>query len=63
MSVLNDHLDLKPRSDGFGVSTRFMVELKETSDILAGVTSKSFVILDELGRGEWVAAEQTALCS
>ena len=36
-----------------------MVELKETSDILAGVTSKSFVILDELGRGEFVAAYQT----
>jgi len=39
-----------------------MVELKETSEILAGVTSKSFVILDELGRGEFVAAYQTISC-
>jgi hypothetical protein len=29
-----------------------MVELKETSDILLGATSKSFVVLDELGRGK-----------
>ena len=29
-----------------------MVELKETSDILAGATQKSFVVLDELGRGK-----------
>lgn len=29
-----------------------MVELKETSDILAGATERSFVVLDELGRGE-----------
>jgi DNA mismatch repair ATPase MutS len=28
-----------------------MVELKETSDILAGATANSFVVLDELGRG------------
>ncbi len=29
----------------------FMVELQEASDVIAGATCRSLVILDELGRG------------
>lgn len=51
-----------------GQST-FMVEMQETANILSGVTSKSLVVLDEIGRGTatfdglsiaWAVAEHMA---
>jgi DNA mismatch repair protein MSH4 len=42
-------------------SSTFKLEMQEVSYILANVTEKSLVILDELGRGTSVT-EGTAVC-